>query len=488
MVESFSQELSRIYYLQGAGLGSNVNVNDVYSKYPSLFTDENQHTLEIQLKGANNTDDKNRLKKFLEAFYCERISESNKHLNEELFSAENSKIEVDGSLRPYRNLMISMYNEKDVSKKKLIRKKLDEFTSEKLNPLLKKIFLNEVEYINRIGFSGKIEMFTSLTGIDLYSLNSKMQRFLALTEDIYMRILEKIAREKLNLTPKNLKRDDLNILLRGHEYDPLFPKDKMIKIIYAFTSGIGLDMLSGNKITYDLEARDNKSYRAFCSPVRIPEEIYLVVNPMGGAESYSAFLHELGHAMHYAGVSSLLPFEHKWYGDNSVTEAYAMTFDHLISNEKWMKEFMGDAFSGNSDYFKHRAFNELVMLRGFAAKLDYEIKLNESKDLSASPEVYKQLLQSAMKVGYSAEMYMTGIDPYFYIARYIRAYMLRSNIHKYFNETFGDNWFKVQKTGDMLMNLWSTGQKYNADEISGMLGMKLSIDPLVENINRVLSN
>src|SRR5690349_10033077 len=115
--------------------------------------------------------------------------------------------------------------------------------------------------------------------------------------------------------------------------------------------------------------------------------------------------------MHYAGISRTLPFEYKWYGDNSVTEAYAMAFDHLISNEKWLVEYIGTEFSGNSAYFKQRAFNELVMLRGFAAKLDYEIKLNETRDLKSAPEIYTRILGAAMKVKYTPEMYLSNIDP-----------------------------------------------------------------------------
>lgn len=487
-VESFSEELSRIYYLQGAGLGSNINIDGIYGKFPALFTDENQLMLEKQLNEAVSDDDKNRLRKFLEAFSCERISETNKALNDKLFSIENSKIDLEGSAIPYRSLMVLMYNEQDKSKKRVIRKKLDEFTAEKLNPVHEKIFINEHEQLSRFGYKNKIEMFIFFTGIDLYSLNAQMQIFLAETEEIYVNTLQKLASKKLNCNLSDIDRDDLNNLVRVHEYDTLFPKDDMIKTITSFTQAVGLEIGAGSKIKYDLEARDNKSFRAFCSPVKIPDEIYLVINPMGGVENYSAFLHELGHAMHYAGISKTLPFEYKWYGDNSVTEAYAMTFDHLISNENWLVEFMGKEFSGNTAYFKHRAFNELVMLRGFAAKLDYEIKMNESKNLHAAPGYYRDILGNAMKVKYSGEMYLTSIDPYFYVARYIRAFMLRANLHAYLSESYGKNWFKSMKTGEFLKELWSTGQKHSADEISKMLGRKLSMQPLVDNINKILLN
>ena len=38
-----------------------------------------------------------------------------------------------------------------------------------------------------------------------------------------------------------------------------------------------------------------------------------------------------GHALHFAYMRPDLPFEYRWLGDNSITEGYAMLFDHLIA-------------------------------------------------------------------------------------------------------------------------------------------------------------
>ena len=37
--------------------------------------------------------------------------------------------------------------------------------------------------------------------------------------------------------------------------------------------------------------------RAFCAPVRVPHEVYLVLRPHGGQTDWTTFLHELGHAL-----------------------------------------------------------------------------------------------------------------------------------------------------------------------------------------------
>ena len=60
--------------------------------------------------------------------------------------------------------------------------------------------------------------------------------------------------------------------------------------------------------------------------------------PQGGVSDYQSFMHELGHAMHYAHTDHTLPMEFRYLGDNSVTESFAMLFDHLNLNDNWLKK------------------------------------------------------------------------------------------------------------------------------------------------------
>ncbi|HWQ28343.1 MAG TPA: hypothetical protein VNN12_04915, partial [Dehalococcoidia bacterium] len=49
----------------------------------------------------------------------------------------------------------------------------------------------------------------------------------------------------------------------------------------------------------DTEPRPRKSPRAFCSAIRVPDEVILVINPHGGHDDYRALFHEAGHAEHF---------------------------------------------------------------------------------------------------------------------------------------------------------------------------------------------
>lgn len=491
-VENFSVEISKEYYLQGAGLSTEVNFDKIYRKYQHLFNSNNLLQIKSELLNAvPDSDAQRKLKVFLEAFHGGIISEINKDLNIKFFRSEvGSKIEVEQGKRiPYRSSMIYMFNEFSREKRETAGVAIEAFVSTALNPILEEIYEREQEYINGQGFENKIEMFSNFSGIDIYEVDKMMQNFLKETEDAYVEYLKKLAKDKLGLSINDLRRHDLMHITRTSEFDTLFPKDNMFGIVEGFIKRMGIDISAGENIKFDLEARDNKSPRAFCSPVRIPGEVYLVIYPRGGEEDYTAFMHELGHALHFANINSNLDFEYKCYGDNSVTEGYAMTFDHLTMKESWINRNLNVNSKNIKEYFMHRAMNELIMLRRYAAKVHYEIKLNETKGLQGKKELYAETFENATKVKYSPDYYLLDVDQYFYCVRYLRAWMFQANMHEYLNNNYGSEWFENKNAGEFFMNMWSMGQKYNADELSDMNGgYKLSTSPLLSDINSILLN
>ncbi|MBS1516202.1 MAG: hypothetical protein JSS63_14290, partial [Bacteroidetes bacterium] len=179
----------------------------------------------------------------------------------------------------------------------------------------------------------------------------------------------------------------------------------------------------------------------------------------------------------------------KWFGDNSVTEGYAMNLDHLTLNPLWMKKVLDVDFDKNRDYFIQRNFDELMMLRRYAGKIDYEIKLAEAESLDEMDEVYADILSKANKINYSRHTYLQDVDGYFYTARYIRAWMFQENLNEVLKEKFDEDWFVNPGAGEFLLDIYSHGQKYNADELLNKFGSaKLSVEPLHKNISKVLES
>lgn len=489
--ENFNQEMSKEFYLQGAGLKTEIDVDKIYEKYPDIHKRENIDLIlrEMEMNKDNPAEVK-KLNVLLENLYNEILGfELSSLTMEELSRETNGTIEVDNKTLPFRSIMGEILKSHERERRNEIEEKKDEFLKTELNPISRKINVNENELIKGFGFKNKIDMFQKLSGIDLYKVNAQMQDFLKKTEDMYIDTLSFFAKKKLGLGIDKLKRHDLMYMNRSQEFDKYFPKSRMMEKMSGFVSKMGIDITANNKISFDIESRENKSPRAFCSPVRIPHEVYLVLSPRGGKDDYTTFLHELGHALHFANIDTKVGFEYSWFGDNSVTEGFAMNLDHLTLNPLWMKKVLDVDFEKNKDYFIQRNFDELMMLRRYAGKIDYEIRLAESETLDGMDELYADILTKANKIQYSKETYLQDVDGYFYTARYIRAWMFQENLNEVLKQKFNEDWFLNPDAGKFLLDIYSYGQKYSADELMKMFGnADLSVEPLYKNISKVLSN
>src|SRR6185437_2513007 len=87
-----------------------------------------------------------------------------------------------------------------------------------------------------------------------------------------------------------------------------YPRDRSVDICVETVRDLGFDLEAIPNIRLDLEDRPQKSPRACVIPVDPPEIVYLITRAQGGLSDYQAFLHEAGHALHYAGCDPRLPW------------------------------------------------------------------------------------------------------------------------------------------------------------------------------------
>jgi hypothetical protein len=279
---------------------------------------------------------------------------------------------------------------------------------------------------------------------------------------------------------------DWNFLRRALEFDPLFPKDDLLPALDRTLHGLGIDLTQQANLHLDIEERPLKSPRAFCAPVRIPEEVWLVIRPRGGHDDYGAILHEAGHAEHFTHVDPDLPFADRYLGDNSVTEAFAFLFGNLQRNRTWLREVM-DATDVDR-YLRLTHFSEVFMLRRYAAKLHYELELHAAPDPQALAPRYSDLLSDVLQVRVWPENALFDVDDGMYVACYLRAWIFEVQLRRALTDQFGDRWFVTSSAGDFLTDLWRLGQKHSADELARKLGYDgLDAGPLVEELVRGVS-
>jgi hypothetical protein len=234
-------------------------------------------------------------------------------------------------------------------------------------------------------------------------------------------------------------------------------------------------------IHLDTEERPSKSPRAFCAPVEIPSEVYLVISPHGGHDDYRALFHEGGHAQHFAHIDGDQPFAYRGLGDNSVTEGFAFLLEHLLYSPQWLAKHL--VLVESDDYLSMARFHKLYFLRRYAAKLLYELELHADGDTRSKGKRYADLLTAHVGVRYAPEDYLSDVDDGFYCARYIRAWMFEAQVRSALTRRCGETWFTNEEAGSLVRELWSHGQRYSADELLQQLGEEhIDIAPLAADV------
>ena len=70
--------------------------------------------------------------------------------------------------------------------------------------------------------------------------------------------------------------------------------------------------------------------------------MHLITRAQGGLHDYQAFLHEAGHALHYAGCDPSLPYTfRKLSRDHALTEIYSYIFEAVTREPGWHAEHFG---------------------------------------------------------------------------------------------------------------------------------------------------
>jgi len=475
--ESFLTELDREYHLHFSGQKPEYEVEAVYERHAGLFGREVVVALREQVEESEG-EARRRASYLLELAvggYLGRASAAEE--------AAVARAEADISLRvggeeiPYRAAPVAQANEESSERRAAIEEQRMALLEERLNPLHLVALERTRELLADLGWRSYAEAYRELRGIDLVALAAQTRSFLEATEGVYDGVVDPELRRVLGYGFGETARADLPRFFRAPGLDGSFPAERLIPSFTETMAGLGLDLAAQPNIVFDTESRPTKTPRAYCAPVRVPAEVYLVVPRVGGREDFAALFHEGGHAEHYANADAALPVEYRYLGDNSVTESFAFLLEHLTEEPAWLAERLG---SDPAPVVAHVKAVRLYFLRRYAAKLSYELELHGGEaELSQMPARYAQLLGEATRIPWTPESWLDDVDAGFYVAAYLRAWGLEARWRAHLRERFGERWWAEPGVGEWLVGLWRQGQRLPADELlAERLGEELRFDAL----------
>jgi len=472
--DRFIAELDEEYYLHLAGHKETLELEPIYERHENLTKLDTARELE----GAPTELWRFACEGYLGALtreHAERIAEVESGL----------QADVDGERVPYRMLRPAMSNEADRERRaRLERARLD-LLDEHLNPVYLEAARIDREAVTKLGSPNYYELYKRF-GFELDELAGQVEALLDETESLWETEGDRLFRERLGIALADARPADVSRLFRAPELDTAYPADRMLPALEATLADLGIDLRSQENVHLDLDQRPGKDPRAFCSPIEVPGNVMLLIQPIRRHDDWRALFHEAGHTEHYANTSPDLLMEAKRLGDMAVTEGWAALFEGLVDEPAWLNRRLDVpkvAAIANAG-----AVTSLYFLRRYSAKLLYEIEFFQAADPQAMRPRYAELLTEALKIPANPESYLDDIDGGFYVTGYLRSWAFEAQMRDFLRSELGSDWFARRDGGNLLRELWSLGQGPTADELlADATGARLEMGAVADRIREGLA-
>jgi len=264
-----------------------------------------------------------------------------------------------------------------------------------------------------------------------------------------------------------------------------YTKERSVPVCSATLKEIGFSIEDDPRIRPDLDDRPQKSPRACVIPSDPPTVVHLITRAMGGLHDYSAFLHEAGHALHYAGSDPSLPYTFRAISrDHALTEIFSYIVEAICREPGWHASHFGLSDEQALENAEAARFPEAMLFRRYAAKLRFELSFWDRFGGDGGTSAgYAELLTDATGVRFAPENFLADMDAGFYSADYLRAWIRSAQLRRRLIADVGEDWWRSRATGELLRELWLEGTRPTSEEIARRLGFEpLDTGPLAADL------
>jgi hypothetical protein len=265
-----------------------------------------------------------------------------------------------------------------------------------------------------------------------------------------------------------------------------YTRERSVEICMDTLKQLGFDMENDENIRLDLDDRPQKSPRACVIASDPPKVVHLITRAQGGLHDYQAFLHEAGHALHYAGCDPALSYTfRKLSRDHALTEIYSYILESISREPAWHAQYFDLSDEQAAENANATTFLEALLFRRYVAKLQYELDFwSRYHETGPSNDGYSERLTAATGLRYRADGFVSDMDPGFYSADYLRAWIRSAQLREYLKREVGEDWWRQAETGERLRALFFEGTRPSSEEIAGRIGFDpLDTAPLLSELS-----
>ncbi|MCW2926790.1 MAG: hypothetical protein JWM86_758, partial [Thermoleophilia bacterium] len=274
------------------GLQDESRFADIYAEYAHLYTPEQLASLAGAREQARDDDERERLDRLwfeaADSVAAADVVQAAQDLTNERLAW---RVDFDGEPRSSNALGAMVAAEEDFERREAIFALMcradEEFASRDIELAARSQELRAAVF----GLDGEVGIASARMGIDI-------ARFSRQVSDVADQTAAAYATQAAVLFPALLGRDverpsraHAAYMRSLHGWDHVYTRERMVEVCEQTVLELGFDMDAIPTIHADLEDRPEKDPRACVIPVRVPEEVHLVVRPTGGLTDYHAFLH-----------------------------------------------------------------------------------------------------------------------------------------------------------------------------------------------------
>jgi hypothetical protein len=465
-IEGFLAELEEEEYRNGAGLKDDLALAPIYERHAALFARSAVDALRDRVTAGG--DEADRIRALLafatDGFLLRAVAP----LTDAVATAESrAAIVWRGERIPYRAAQPRISAISDRGERNAL------FASwlqavEAINPLRLDRLQQMEALVVELGYRDYVEFVAVTRGWDPDALGVSAREALVATETGYFASMRR-AMAVVGIEQGDGTLADAWHVLRGAGWDGWFPARSMLPVLESTFSGLGM-RLRDDGTTLDVEPRPGKESRAFCSVIRAPGDVRLVVNPHGGWEDYRTGLHEAGHLVHFANVDPALPTWARLLGDASVTEGYAMAFDALTGDADWLAAQLGMPEEEARAFCDFMALTGLHRIRRLAAMHLSELSLYRGGPDAVHRATFAGTYGLLTGVQVPDALYLFFVDDAMYRGSYLRAMMLGGAVDEAMANRHGAGWWRDATAGAELRELLGHGLGWSPERVVASLG------------------
>jgi hypothetical protein len=323
-------------------------------------------------------------------------------------------------------------------------------------------------------------------GISLRALAAALAETSAAAEQAFLRMREIWFDRVLGAERDDQPRSyHMAYVRRMSPLESTYTKERATDICLETLKAIGFDLAADPNIRPDLDDRPQKSPRACVIASDPPKVVHLITRAQGGLHDYQAFLHEAGHALHYAGCDPALPYTFRRLSrDHALTEIYSYIVEAISREPGWHALHFGLSDEKAEENAEATTFLEALLFRRYTAKLEFELEFWERfAEDGGTAAGYAERLTAATGVRYRSDGFISDMDPGFYTADYLRAWIRSAQLRAHLAEDIGAEWWRSPETGERLRALFLEGTKPSSEEVAARLGFEpLDTKPLLHEL------